>query len=151
MDRLFFESHGVSQREGESELAFRAFRAYLQTPLKERSLRKLEGEGYAWGSLSRWSSEHAWQERAREFDRVMAEEGLSLLLAQRKGLVVAALTESLEDATVLRERVMHAAQRGKSPADISTLVTSRVELDAWMAQILGTVNILGGGEDGKTD
>ena len=143
MDRHFFESHGVRRLDDESEKAYRAFRTYLQSPPRKRSLRSLEAEGFSWGSLSRWSSVHRWQERARAFDAVMAEEGLAELLSQRKGLVVAALSDSLEDASKLRKKIMRAASKQSRPDALAHLVSSRVEVDSWLAQVLGTVNILG--------
>ena len=143
MDRHFFEAHGVVQLDGETEKAFRAFRTYLQSPPRERSQRKCVEEGFAKGTVQRWSSQHKWQERARAFDAVMAEEAFSELIAQRKGLIVASLNDSLEDAAVLRAKIMHAAERTSKSLEVSQLVTARVEVDLWMAQIVGTVNRLG--------
>ena len=143
MDRHFFESHGVVQLDGETEKAFRAFRTYLQAPPRERSLRNCEAEGFAERSVSRWNSRFKWQERARAFDAIMADEGFSELIAQRKGLIVASLNDSLEDAAVLRDKIMRSARRTAKSLEVSQLVTARVEVDMWISQIVGTLNRLG--------
>ena len=142
MDKQFFEQHGVTQREGESELAFRAFRAYLQMPPERRSLRKVEAEGFAWGSVSTWSGKHRWRERAKEFDASVSAEGLDSLLNARQSLVVASIRDSLSYYQTLREEVLVGVS-GASAERLATLISSRIELDAWQLQVISLLNALG--------
>lgn len=142
MDKQFFEQHGVMQLAGESEKAFRAFRTYLQSPPERRSLRKLETEGFAWGSVSTWNSKHRWRERAKDFDASVSAEGLDSLLNARGRLVVRSIEASLLDQQTLREELLKGVP-GASAEKLSTLISSRIELDSWQIQILGMLNTLG--------
>ena len=142
MDKQFFESHGVVQVEGESAKAFLAFRQYLQMPPERRSLRKLVQDGYKFGTLSKWSSQFGWQERAVEFDASVSSAGLDQLLGARVSLVVQAVQGSLEDADVLRDEVMRHVP-GASVEKLASLVNSRAAVEAWRLEIVGVLNQIG--------
>ena len=142
MDKAFFEQHQVVQVEGETDLAFRAFRTYLQSPPGRRSLRSLEQEGFKWGSVGTWSRQHRWQERAKAFDMSVSAEGLDMLLNARQSLVVASIRDSLGDAQMLREEVLKQVP-GASAERLASLITSRIEIDSWQGQVIGMLNALG--------
>ena len=142
MDKHFFEQHQVVQLEGETDLAFRAFRTYLQSPPGRRSLRSLEAEGFKWGSVGTWSRQHRWQERAKAFDASVSAEGLDMLLSARGSLVVQSIRDSLSDYQTLREEVLVGVP-GASVERLATLISSRIELDTWQAQVIGLLNALG--------
>ena len=141
MDKAFFEQHQVVQVEGETDLAFRAFRTYLQSPPGRRSLRSLESEGFKWGSVGTWSRQHRWQERAKAFDMSVSAEGLDMLLNARQSLVVRSIEESLGDAQTLREEVLKQVP-GASAEKLATLITSRIDLDNWQVQILSMLRAI---------
>ena len=142
MDKTFFEQHGVVPLEGETEKAFRAFRAYLQSPPERRSLRKLESEGFAWGSISTWNSKHEWQSRAKAFDVSVSSAGLDQLLGARVSLLVGAVQGSLEDVELLRDEVMRQVP-GASAEKLGSLVSSRVAVESWRLEIVALLNQIG--------
>ena len=142
MDREFFEQHGIVQLDGETELAYRALRQYLQMPSHVRSLSKLAEDGFAHGSVTKWSARHDWQSRAQAFDASVVEDGLTNLLTRRQSLVLDAIERSLEDASLLRQSVMRMVQSAREADKLGSLVSSRVEVDMWITQILGLLNEL---------
>ena len=142
MDKHELAEHGIHQRDSESVKAFRAFRTYLQAPRERRSLRSVEEEGFARGSLSRWSVDHEWQARAKAFDASLAQASLESLLDGRIALVTASITDSLGDAQTLREALLKHVP-GASVERLASIITSRVELDNWQGQVIGLLNRLG--------
>ena len=143
MDREFLEEYGIVQGEDETELAFRAFRAYLQSPAERRSLRNMVDDDWSFGSLSAWSARYDWQARAKKLDTALAEDGLNQLLGVRQGLIVKAILDSIDDSQRLREIVMRQASMAGSD-HIASLVSSRIEIDAWRVQIQELLTELGG-------
>ena len=139
MDKHELAEHGIHQWDGESTKAFRAFRTYLQAPRERRSLRSVEEEGFARGSLSRWSVDHEWQSRAKGFDASLAQASLESLLDGRIALVTASITDSLGDAQELRKALLKHVP-GASVERLASIITSRVELDNWKVEILGLLN-----------
>jgi hypothetical protein len=62
------------QGANETDVAWRAFRAYLEMPMGKRSTRKLaRALGCEARTLHRWSVRHTWQARCRAHDAYLAQ------------------------------------------------------------------------------
>jgi hypothetical protein len=93
------------QLPNESPRAYAAFAAYAELG-SQRSLEKLcqkWGKNGAYvGQLERWSSQHRWQERVREYDAAIAAERAELLRQQRRAEIERLRSDSQADAANLR-------------------------------------------------
>ena len=134
--------------ETETPKAFRAFRTYLQSPPERRSLRNLIEEDFAWGSLSRWSQEHAWQSRAVAFDTSVASAGLDRLLGARESIFVAAMEGSFADAAQIRAEFMKHVP-GALPERLVTIQEGCIENDVWIHKLSALLRQLGERDGGE--
>ena len=140
---------GIRREEGESARAFRAFRAFLALRVPRPGLEALvEDGGYPLSSVQKWYHDNGWQARAAAFDGRFADARLEVLLETRLVLVVESLRESIEDARRLREAVMsNLDRRNLSINELQAMITARMELDAWIAEILNLLNSVSGMRD----
>jgi hypothetical protein len=90
----------------ESAKAYAAFVAYCEMG-SQRSLEKLcqkWGKNGAYvGQLERWSSQHRWQERVRQYDAAVLEEHNAALRAKRNQEIERLRQDALLDAKTLRQ------------------------------------------------
>jgi hypothetical protein len=94
------------QLPNESPRAYAAFAAYAEMG-SQRSLEKVQQKYDKSTSyirvLARWSAQHRWQERVREYDAAIAAERAELLRRQRAAEIERLRSDSQADAANLRK------------------------------------------------
>jgi hypothetical protein len=94
------------QLPNESPRAYAAFAAYAEMG-SQRSLEKVQQKYDKSTSyirvLARWSAQHRWQERVREYDAAIAAERAELLRQQRRAEIERLRGDSQADAANLRK------------------------------------------------
>jgi hypothetical protein len=94
------------QLPNESAKAYAAFVAYAEMGT-QRSLEKVQQKYDKSTSyirvLARWSAQHRWQERVREYDAAIAAERAELLRQQRHAEIERLRSDSQADAANLRK------------------------------------------------
>lgn len=137
---------GVEPLEGESRKAFKAFREFLalSPPRLVGGMEAFsEDKGYRLSSVQKWFHDNGWAARAAGFDGRFAGAQLEMLLESRLGMVVKTVRDSLEDARRLREAVMsNLDRRNLSITELLAMITARMELDAWVSEILNVLQIV---------
>lgn len=136
---------GIEKREGESHRAFIAFRGYLAMPAFGRAIdERFANVGFRLSSVRGWAVEHEWETRAAAFDTYQAQSGVDRLCNAAEGIVVKVLLEALEDAQVIRDRLMAFFNGIKpvKPEQVSSLISARIGVDVWRTEILKTLNML---------
>ena len=137
-------AHGIERLEGESQRAFKAFRAYLSLGAGKRSLRRFcDKTEFALVSVQKWHAVNRWQERAIGFDEAAGKAGLQRLLDGRLSLVLKTLEQSLADRDKFRRAIMKSIKGDDvSVQDLSRAIGARIELDRWAGEIFQVINAL---------
>lgn len=66
----------------ESSTAWKAFQAYRDMPIGERSLKKLSGNGFSFHSVSLWSKRYRWVERCAAWEKNADKERVRATIAR---------------------------------------------------------------------